>query len=139
MSNTEKPRLCELLGVEVGEEWMVEGRPIVFRIAPDGELMRLTHDDAWVDAYASAWLILSVLNGNAKITRRSRWMEKDIEDAKAAQQLFPYGNMSVCFGFTGAKVLRADGSLIIGLSNRCFPSVRPGEDVPLDEILEAAP
>ncbi len=138
MSNTEKPRLCELLGVEVGEEWTVEGRPIVFRIAPDGELMRHTHDDTWVDAYASAWMILSVLNGKSKITRRSRWTESDVAakalltlypDAEVVEKVSPYYTKIIAALFGSDTYIRAE----------LFPSLASGESARLDEILEAAP
>ncbi|MCD8384625.1 MAG: hypothetical protein LUC39_06660 [Clostridiales bacterium] len=139
MDENKKPRLCELLGVEVGEKWMVESHPIVFCIAPDGELMRHTHDDTWVDAYASAWMILSVLNGKSKITRRSRWTETDMAHAKALLTLFPDATAVEKVGPYYIKIIEAISGVVVCIRAELFPGLASGEYVRLDEILEAAP
>ena len=50
-ANMDKPRICEILGVEVGEVWTFGGDPTKFRINKDGR-REYYHCDRWQDGCA---------------------------------------------------------------------------------------
>ena len=131
-ANMDKPRICEVLGVEPEEK---------FNAGP--------YNDAYVDLYGTirtnigtlmdADRVCEIINHPDRIIRKPRWTEQEVELFKAIRLLYPKAKY----------VERIKDSGAIGLSNNTcgwitdididlFPSLRPGESVTLDEIIGGA-
>ena len=127
-----KPRICEVLGVEVGERFEVEGQPGTLYVDADGH-MKYDEDDR-----LSTSTIHIAINHPECIIRKPRWTEQEVERAKAVKVLYPE-----------ILYLQADDRYLRGLNKEkesifldCvlswFPSLRSDETVALDEIIGGA-
>lgn len=131
-ANMDKPRICEVLGVEPEEK---------FDAGP--------YKDAYVDLFGiirtnigsvmDADRVCDLINHPDRIIRKPRWTEQEVELFRAIQVLYPKAEY----------VERIKDSGVIGLSNNTcgwitdidkdlFPAIRPGESVKLDEIIGGA-
>ena len=130
-ANMDKPRICEVLGVEVGEHFRIEGYKGEYHINDCGVLKwgGQTSDDA----------IYEAINHPDRIIRKPRFTQQEVELFRAIQVLYPKAEY----------VERIKDSGVIGLSNNTcgwimdidkdlFPALRPGESVKLDEIIGGA-
>lgn len=129
MSENKKPRIAEILGVEVGERFSVEGQR-------GGDPLYVDRD-GWVryvsDNGVSASAIQIAINHPDRIIRKPRWTEQDKEDAKAIVRVF--GNK----GFVerdGSGKLELNSCYYI--NRELFPLLKPGESAMLDEIIGGA-
>lgn len=134
----DKPRICEVLGVEVDEEFTYDfGANQVnrgtFKIGADGKRYYKT-GDLWSPCYNEDDLAV-IINHPGRIIRKPRWTEQEVELFRAIQVLYPKAEY----------VERIKDSGVIGLSNNTcgwitdidkdlFRSLRPGESVKLSEI-----
>lgn len=125
MEQKEKLRICELLGVELGEAFYIEELGNVkFRILADG-----TFEAAPANAPGTTAALLRALNGQYHITRRPRWTKREMKDA---------ANIVRVFGRKDSLKRTLDGALCFGdvvISGRMLPSLSPGQTVELQEIL----
>lgn len=132
-ANMDKPRICEVLGVEVGEHFQVYGNAMTWHITSGGYIVR---DDGkrCVDD-----VIYLAINHPDRIIRKPRWTEQEVELFRAIQVLYPKAEY----------VERIKDSGVIGLSNNTcgwitdidkdlFQALCPGESVKLDEIIGGA-
>ncbi|MCD8008142.1 MAG: hypothetical protein LUF68_04300 [Clostridiales bacterium] len=141
MADSKKPRLCEVLGVEVNQRFVVETddyKDIINRINTDGD-RETKRDGTWAIA---AWehLLVEAINHPEVIRPLPCWTEWDVADAKAVRRLFPQvdavekGESGRCLTLWNGvedSVMTFDGGA------RMFPSLKPGACADLDEILEA--
>lgn len=130
--NMDKPRICEVLGVEVGEEFdfcMFSGLYV-----DEAGYVRLNEG-----AIIESTILCLLINEPDSILRKPRWTEQEVELFKAIHTLYSQAKY----------VERIKDSGVIGLSNNTcgwitdidkdlFPSLRPGETVKLDEIIGGA-
>ena len=127
-----KPRICEVLGVEVGEHFQVYGNAMTWHITSGGYIVR---DDGkrCVDD-----VIYLAINHPERIIRKPRWTEQDVKGAKAIRYVF---------GRDGtikrhSKAVTAPYSTLtfdhLYINENLFQSLRPGESVKLDEIIGGA-
>lgn len=131
MNESKKPRIAEILGVEVGERFLVEGQrggdPLY--IGEDG-LVRYVSDDG-----VSASAIQIAINHPDRIIRKPRWTEQDKEDARALKRLIPDAYIvwrySTC---TALQLYDEYNNYILSLNN-CFATLPLRESVTLDEII----
>lgn len=132
-ANMDKPRICEVLGVEVGEHFQVYGNAMTWHITSGGYIVR---DDGkrCVDD-----VIYLAINHPDRIIRKPRFTQQEVELFRAIQVLYPKAEY----------VERIKDSGVIGLSNNTcgwimdidkdlFQALRPGESVKLDEIIGGA-
>lgn len=133
-----KPRIAQVLGVEVGEEFTYDfGANQVnrgaFKIGADGKRYYKT-GDLWNPCYNEDDLAV-IINHPDRIIRKPRWTEQEVELFRAIQVLYPKAEY----------VERIKDSGVIGLSNNTcgwipdidkdlFPSLCPGESVKLSEV-----
>ncbi|MGM9306926.1 hypothetical protein [Flavonifractor plautii] len=87
-----KPRIAQVLGVEVGEEFTYDfGANQVnrgaFKIGADGKRYYKT-GDLWNPCYNEDDLAV-IINHPDRIIRKPRWTQQEVELAKAAKKLFP--------------------------------------------------
>jgi hypothetical protein len=136
MTVSNKPRICKILGVEIGERFRVDypkGMTSWLHINEDGFVERDGGANRFKVGNSIAWAI----NHPESIVREPRFTEQDVEDAKALRRLYPaafvlargcYGHLIV--GTAGRVVM-----FVLPPSNKSFPSIRPGMQADLDEIL----
>ena len=129
-ANMDKPRICEVLGVEVGEHFQVYGNAMTWHITSGGYIVR---DDGkrCVDD-----VIYLAINHPDRIIRKPRFTQQEVESAKIISVLFPEATHierlrgSKVLGITGAE----DG-WIADIESSLFPEIKSGQSVTLDEII----
>ena len=138
-ANMDKPRICEVLGVEVDEEFTYDfGENQVnrgtFKIGADGNRYYKAGADPWNPCYNEEDLLV-IINHPDRIIRKPRWTEQDREDAKALKRLIP-GAHHVWRCSTSSPLRLYDGhdSCILILNDR-FAGLPLREIVTLDEII----
>lgn len=139
-----KPRICEVLGVEVDEEWTVSGNDIAIYRVSGGVALEYAMPKYNGDGYGK-WLpagmpcLVDFINHPDRIIRKPRFTQQEVELFRAIQVLYPKAEY----------VERIKDSGVIGLSNNTcgwimdidkdlFQALRPGESVKLDEIIGGA-
>lgn len=142
--NMDKPRICEVLGVEVDEEWTVSGNDIAIYRVSGGVALEYAMPKYNGDGYGK-WLpagmpcLVDFINHPDRIIRKPRFTQQEVELFRAIQVLYPKAEY----------VERIKDSGVIGLSNNTcgwimdidkdlFQALRPGESVKLDEIIGGA-
>lgn len=140
-ANMDKPRICEVLGVEVDEEWTVSGNDIAIYRVSGGVALEYAMPKYNGDGYGE-WIpagmlcLVDFINHPDRIIRKPRWTEQEVERAKAIRLLYPEaGSLDECDPYI--KVL-SNKFVIAMLDTALFPSLRPGESVTLDEIIGGA-
>ncbi|MCD7805417.1 MAG: hypothetical protein LUH03_09830 [Oscillospiraceae bacterium] len=145
----EKPRICEVLGVEVGEVWAIRDwlDHELFRFKDSETLQRKYEDGDWKDTSFMGATLVRLINNPEDIIHISRWTAGDIEDAKAVKRLFPNAETVRRIGGESVRIRNIVHQEINGNSLRIeayinaspetFQSLEPGKTVSLDEILEA--
>ncbi len=82
---------------------------------------------------------LNKICGNAvdewDLTEPPRWTEQEVEDARAVKRLLEADSVSRAAYGNGLVAIKSDWSVSIVLNRDCFPSLRPGEIITLDEII----
>lgn len=126
-TNMNKPRICEVLGVE-GEERF---KYLDFDIWLDANGLLHTKD-----GYASGNLVCDVINHPDRIIRKPRWTEQEVERAKAIKMLYSEAESIEMYGF-GIRVFNRK-LVIATLDPSLFPSLRSNEIITLDEIIGGA-
>lgn len=134
MSETKKPRIAEILGVEVGERFSVEGQRNRDPLYVD--------EDGWVrwesDDSPSLSAVKIAINHPDRIIRKPRFTQQEVEDAKTLLRIFPEQLDSVSRANDGTVTLKAKGAWRGYLNSDAFPSIRPGQSYTLDEIIGGA-
>lgn len=72
------------------------------------------------------------------LTEPPRWTEQEVEDARAVKRLLEADLVTRAAYGNGLVAIKSDWSVSIVLSRDCFPSLRPGEIITLDEIIGGA-
>lgn len=135
-----KPRIAQVLGVEVGEEFTYDfGANQVnrgaFKIGADGKRYYKT-GDLWNPCYNEDDLAV-IINHPDRIIRKPRWTQQEVERAKAIKMIYPNAyrlkNSDVF-----VQVWGKEGILLAHAEVDLFPSLRPGQPVELDEIIGGA-
>ena len=136
-----KPRIAQVLGVEVGEEFTYDfGANQVnrgtFKIGADGKRYYKT-GDLWNPCYNEDDLAV-IINHPDRIIRKPRWTEQEVEDAKCTKRILEVDVVSRNEYGGGLVASRSDVGVSIVVNRELFPSLRPGETVTLDEIIGGA-
>lgn len=126
----QKPRICEVLGVDVGEHFYIDGFKGEYHVNSDGVLK-------W-GGQTSCDAIYEAINHPDRIIHKTRWTEQEVEDARAVKRLLEADLVSRAAYGNGLVAIKSDWSVSIVLSRDCFPSLRPGETVTLDDIIGGA-
>lgn len=137
-ANMDKPRICEVLGVEPEERFSIG--QYKYWIDQNG--------DMWYEAgvegkMACGGVLCNAINHPDRIIRKPRFTEQEVEDAKAIKRMFGDDNFThirkdedgLCEMMDGPGDDPNVGWCAIGMEEGMFPSIRPGETVTLDEII----
>ena len=132
-ANMDKPRICEVLGVEVGEVWTFDNDPTKFRINKDGH-REYYHCDRWQDGCAE-FNLCDVINHPDFINRNPRFTQQEAERAKAIRLIYP-----TAYRLEEAdpliRVWDKEGKLLAHVDVNLFLSLNPEQSYTLDEIIE---
>ena len=138
-----KPRIAQVLGVEVGEEFTYDfGANQVnrgaFKIGADGKRYYKT-GDLWNPCYNEDDLAV-IINHPDRIIRKPRWTEQEVERAKAIKVLLPEINAIKYDGAWTQCLEIVDGTYFQRevITRHLFPSVEKGQVYTLDEIIGGA-
>ena len=134
-ANMDKPRICEVLGVEVGERFELGNTGIILLVNDDGLLHIGLSQGAHKETDLNVNYLVKAINHPDRIIRKSRFAPEEVERAKAIRALWPDA--------TGIKAIGdSDVLTILGTShwiNRdAFPSIEDGETRPLGDIIGGA-
>ena len=133
-ANMNKPRICEVLGVEVGERFELGNTGIILLVNDDGLLhIGLSHGNH-KETDMNVNYLVKAINDPDRIIRKPRWTEQDKEDAKAVRHLMPWATKVGRGRDYDSLMLNSS----VGLHRDLFPSLKPGETVTLDEIIGGA-
>lgn len=144
MSENKKPRLAEVLGVEVGEKFRIADYPVDYgdvAVCTDGKVRRvrsnppLEHGDK-----IGANALYHIINHPELIKRGPRWTEQEVEDANNIIRMFGEDNFTYVTKDENGWPILSDGyedcaTFTVGLEKIIFPSLKPGQTVKLDDII----
>ena len=133
-ANMDKPRICEMLGVEVGERFNVYGNCLDWHVDEKGHVVS-DDDKRCVDD-----VIYLAINHPDCIIRRPRFTQQEVERAKAIKVLLPEINAIKCDGALTQFLEIVDGTYFQRevITRYLFPSVEKGHVYTLDEIIGGA-
>lgn len=135
-ANMDKPIICEVLGVEIGEVWTFGGDPTKFRICADGH-REYYHSGRWQEGCAE-FNLCDAINHPDRIIRKPRWTQQEVELAKAAKKLFPEASDLARMNACALALSNDHGGHITNINSDLFPSLPLGLCVKLDEIIGGA-
>lgn len=136
-ANMDNPRICEVLGVEVGERFELGNTGIILLVNDDGLLhIGLSHGNH-KETDMNVNYLVKAINDPDRIIRKPRFTQQEVEAAKAIKTLFPCA-VSVKRLDLSIRVQDRDEVLIVQLSNSMFHSIQIGEIYTLDEIIGGA-
>ena len=142
MDKHEKPRICEVLGVEAEEEFDYEceknqynGGP--WKITKDGKRMYKDSTGTWSFCFNEN-MLLELINHPDRIIRKPRFTEQEVEDAKTVRRVF--GRDGTVKRYKKVET-QPDSNLTFNLlfiNEDLLPSIQPGQSYTLDEIIGGA-
>ena len=130
-ANMDKPRICEVLGVEVGEKFTIADTD--YWIEKNGAIF----SDGNPRDLVGVSLICDAVNHPDRIIRKPHWTEQEVERAKAIKVLLPEINAIKCNGALTQFLEIVDGTYFQRevITRHLFPSVEKGHVYTLDEII----
>ncbi|MEQ2658520.1 hypothetical protein AAAT68_16880 [Lawsonibacter asaccharolyticus] len=128
-ANMDKPRICEVLGVEPKEKFDAG-----------------SYKDAYVDLYGTirtnigtlmdADQVCNIINHPDRIIRKPRFTQQEVESAKIISVLFPEAtHIERLRGSNALIIIGADNGWIANIENSLFQEIKSGQSVTLDEII----
>jgi len=139
--NMDKPRICEVLGVEVGERVYYKGpndEMLQFFVQPDGVPVFVFENRKPVGKIGMGYAIAQAINHPDRIIRKPRWTQQEVELAKAAKKLFPEASDLARMNACALALSNDHGGHIANINSDLFPSLPLGLCVKLDEIIGGA-
>ena len=138
-ANMDKPRICEVLGVEVNENFKFNDFPFdeckVYFVGTDGEIINAKGGSV------TGGELCYIINNPDRIIRKPRWTEQEVEDAKAIRRIMSeYTDIVRKKDGCVTHLFLTSEDVVVDyfLDSELFPSLRPGETVTLDEIIGGA-
>ena len=133
----DKPRICEVLGVEVGERFELGNTGIILLVNDDGLLhIGLSHG-AHKETDMNVNYLVKAINDPDRIIRKPRFTEQEVEVAKAIRLIYP-----TAYRLEEAdpliRVWDKEGKLLAHVDVNLFLSLKPEQSYTLDEIIGGA-
>ena len=122
----DKPRICEVLGVEVGEVFTAD--------TPYGQFKRCVVDEEGQILNTGTNVLCYIINHPDRIIRKPHFIQQEVERAKNLLEVVGNGELKQVGDMT---TLRVDGKIIY-LRKGAFPSMKPEQAINLDEIIGGA-
>ena len=140
-ANMDKPRICEVLGVEVGERFELGNTGIILLVNDDGLLhIGLSHGDH-KETDMNVNYLVKAINHPDRIIRKPRFTEQEVERAKAIKVIWPDAKeVRVRNGAQGEIEYRVcTGCAVLGvLYGDVFPTMERLKEYPLTDIIGGA-
>lgn len=141
-ANMDKPRICEVLGVEVDEEFTYDfGENQVnrgtFKIGADGKRYYKAGKDPWNLCYNEDDLTV-IINHPDRIIRKPRFTQQEVEDAKYIRRILKVDSVRRNIYGNGLIAIKSDNTVSIVINSEMFPSIYSGQSYTLDEIIGGA-
>ena len=135
----DKPRIAQVLGVEVGEDVKyrhTDGTAENICVCEDGRVI-ISSLSCKMSTVA---VLINAINHPDRIIRKPRWTEQEVERAKAIKVLLPEINAIKCDGALTQFLEIVDGTYFQRevITRYLFPSVEKGHVYTLDEIIGGA-
>ena len=135
-TNMDKPRICEVLGVEVGERFRPKHLYNGFLSIKENGAVEFDGDPSVKDI---SNLILWLVYHPEDIVRidgeKPHFTQQEVEDAKYIKRILKVDLVSRNQYGNGLVAKRDDGSVSVVVNSEMFPSIRPGQSYTLDEII----
>ena len=139
-ANMDKPRICEVLGVEPEEKFEIRGNTLGrFRINKYGTFQIEISNDCWGSSTVEC--LNNLINHPENIARKPRFTEQEVKRAKAIQVMWPEAKeVRVRNGAQGEIEYRVcTGCAVLGvLYGDVFPTMERLKEYTLDEIIGGA-
>lgn len=133
-ANMSKPKICEVLRVEVNQNFQFNDFPFdevkSYFIGPGGKIRNVHGGEV------TSSELCYIINHSDYIIREPRWTEQEVERAKAIKMLYSEAESIEMYGF-GIRVFNRK-LVIATLDPSLFPSLRQNEIITLDEIIGGA-
>ena len=136
-ANMDKPRICEVLGVEVGEDVKyrhTDGTEENICVCEDGRVII----SSLSSKMSTVAVLINAINHPDRIIRKPRWTQQEVELAKAAKKLFPEASDLARMNACALALSNDHGGHIANINSDLFPSLPLGLCVKLDEIIGGA-
>ena len=132
-ANMDKPRICEVLGVEPEERFSVGQYEYWFDQCGDMWCKAGTEEKM-----ACGGVLCNIINHPDRIIRKPRFTEQEVEDAKYVKRILRVDLVSRNQYGNGLVAKRDDGSVSVVVNSEMFPSIRPGQSYTLTDIIGGA-
>ena len=132
-ANMDKPRICEVLGVEPEERFSIG--QYEYWVDQNG--------DMWCEAGAEGKLacggvLCAAINHPDRIIRKPRFTQQEVEDAKAIKRILKVDSVRRNIYGNGLVAMKSDNSVFVVINSEMLPSIHSGEEYTLDEIIGGA-
>ena len=134
-ANMDKPRIAQVLGVEVGEDVKyrhTDGSEENLCVCEDGRVI-ISSLSCKITATS---VLINAINHPDRIIRKPRWTEQEVEDAKTIKRVFGRDGAIRRTPNLGERSTLVFDHLYI--NEDLFPSIQPGQSYTLDEIIGGA-
>ena len=129
-----RPRICEVLGVEVGERFELKSTGIVLLVNDDGKIhISLSHGEH-KETDLNVNYLVKAINDPDRIIRKPHFAEYEIVQAENLLDVLGDGELKRVGDMT---TLRVDGKIIY-LKKGAFPSLKPEQSIKLSELADLA-
>lgn len=132
-ANMEKPRIAQVLGVEVEEKFTI-GENQYF-IDKNGDMWCVTKNG---EKLRCGTAICSAINHPDRIIRKPRFTEQEVEDAKYIRRILKVDSVRRNIYGNGLIAMKSDNTVSVVINFEMFPSIHSGELYTLDEIIGGA-
>ncbi|SBW02445.1 hypothetical protein KL86CLO1_11647 [uncultured Eubacteriales bacterium] len=126
----DKPRICEILGVEVGERFNVPGKRLEISIDEKGRLS--WHDREHIQAFNNLGLLQDLINDPSIIIRKPRFTPDEL----AMLRCFAAAGVESIERYHDGIVTWKTGDRQGALPSETLLSIRPGQSVTLAAVLK---
>lgn len=129
-----KPRLCELLGVDVDEEFKFECDGVVRTSKIDKNGNRCFK--AGGNWYSIEEMLAFLIKHPERIIRKPKWTKQEIEDAQAIFRIFGKDGTIRRYAKTAIESYSALTFNGIYINENLFPGIKEGQEYSLDDIID---
>ena len=134
----DKPRICEVLGVEIGERFELGSTGIILLVNTDGLIhIGLSHGDH-KETDMNVNYLVKAINHPDRIIHKPHFTQQEVERAKAIKIIWPEAKeIKVRNGAQGEIEYRVyAGPMVLGvLYGDVFPTMKRLKEYTLDEII----
>ena len=127
MIDNDKPRICEVLGVEVGERFSVKDFTPDYYVDNAGRML-------FDGGFAGQPAIFTAINHPDRIIRKPRFTEEEVAALRMFAMAYPTGRIERD-GPNFLTFLDAPDGTWDELPGQLFPSIYPGQSVRLEDVV----